>query len=262
MRRIDSTRFKGSGKLEIVTGLCDVVALRVEESIGSISRDIQDLQKDLYRGVSIGDAGDREYDVQSCRGGRPCGPRPDVSGLTRRNDVALALAWSELSGYRGGHPHNPRADVSRLIDRGDMATDIVLDPSWGIYGNEPSGNFSTPPTDSNRFHEDRRARGPTDPPSPLLPSLLTQEPEGLKYLGFVHVAALQAVVCLVGLYEFAKDNSGPLKPGVHSVECAVTAVIGPVYEKFRDVPYEILKFVDTKVLRSHLFSPLSCRTNP
>ncbi|KAJ8510261.1 hypothetical protein OPV22_000695 [Ensete ventricosum] len=76
---------------------------------------------------------------------------------------------------------------------------------------------------------------------------ISQEPEGLKYLGFVHVAALQAVVCLVGLYEFAKDNSGPLKPGVHSVECAVTAVIGPVYEKFRDVPYEILKFVDTKV---------------
>ncbi|URD79624.1 F-actin-capping protein subunit [Musa troglodytarum] len=76
---------------------------------------------------------------------------------------------------------------------------------------------------------------------------ISREPEGLKYLGFVHVAALQAVVCLAGLYEFAKDNSGPLKPGVHSVEGAVIAVIGPVYEKFRDVPFEILKFVDTKV---------------
>ncbi|THU55758.1 hypothetical protein C4D60_Mb11t09930 [Musa balbisiana] len=79
---------------------------------------------------------------------------------------------------------------------------------------------------------------------------ISREPEGLKYLGFVHVAVLQAVVCLAGLYEFAKDNSGPLKPGVHSVEGAVNAVIGPVYEKFRDVPFEILKFVDTKVAES------------
>ncbi|XP_058082540.1 stress-related protein-like [Magnolia sinica] len=69
----------------------------------------------------------------------------------------------------------------------------------------------------------------------------------LKYLDFVQVAAIHAIVFLSGIYDFAKENSGPLKPGVQTVEGTVKNVIGPVYEKFRDVPFELLKFADRKV---------------
>lgn len=71
--------------------------------------------------------------------------------------------------------------------------------------------------------------------------------EKLKYLDVFHVAAIQALVCLSRLYDVAKENSGPLKPGVQTVEGTVKSVVGPVYEKFHDVPFEILKFVDRKV---------------
>lgn len=77
---------------------------------------------------------------------------------------------------------------------------------------------------------------------------ITQEEEkSLKYLGFVHVAAIQALLCFSKLYEYAKENSGPLKSGVQSVEGTVKTVVGPVYNKFYDVPFEFLKFVDRKV---------------
>lgn len=69
----------------------------------------------------------------------------------------------------------------------------------------------------------------------------------MKHLEFFHLAAIQAVVCLSRLYGFAKENSGPLKPGVQAVEGTVMAVVGPVYDRFHDVPYEILRFVDRKV---------------
>lgn len=49
------------------------------------------------------------------------------------------------------------------------------------------------------------------------------------------------------LYEYAKDRSGPLKPGVDTVEETVKTVVGPVYNKFHDVPVELLKYVDRKV---------------
>jgi len=42
-------------------------------------------------------------------------------------------------------------------------------------------------------------------------------------------------------------KSGPLKPGVETVEGTVRSVVGPVYDKFHDVPIEVLKFVDRKV---------------
>jgi hypothetical protein len=38
-----------------------------------------------------------------------------------------------------------------------------------------------------------------------------------------------------------------LKPGVESVEGAVKTVVGPVYEKYHDVPVEVLKYMDQKV---------------
>ncbi|XP_064936843.1 stress-related protein-like [Musa acuminata AAA Group] len=75
---------------------------------------------------------------------------------------------------------------------------------------------------------------------------ISREGEGLKYLNFVHLAAMQAVVCLAMLYQFAKMSSGPLKPGVYLAEGTVKVVIGPVCERFRDVPFEFLKFLDRK----------------
>ena len=48
----------------------------------------------------------------------------------------------------------------------------------------------------------------------------------LKYLDFVHVAAIQAVVSLASVYDFAKENSGPLNPGVQTVVGTVKTVIG------------------------------------
>ncbi|GKV04902.1 hypothetical protein SLEP1_g16996 [Rubroshorea leprosula] len=69
----------------------------------------------------------------------------------------------------------------------------------------------------------------------------------LKYLDFVLVAVIYGIVCIISLYEFAKENSGPLKSGVQAVEDTVKTVIGPVYEKFHDVPFELLRFVDRKV---------------
>ncbi|XP_057495108.1 REF/SRPP-like protein At3g05500 [Actinidia eriantha] len=74
-----------------------------------------------------------------------------------------------------------------------------------------------------------------------------EEEQRLKYLEFVQVASLHALMCFWRLYDYAKDNSGPLKPGVETVEGTVKTVVGPVYDKFHDVPMEVLKFVDSKV---------------
>ncbi|KAJ8636445.1 hypothetical protein MRB53_010712 [Persea americana] len=69
----------------------------------------------------------------------------------------------------------------------------------------------------------------------------------LKYLEFVQIAAVHAVVIVSSIYDFAKDNSGPLKPGVQTVEGTVKTVMSPVYEKIQDIPLELLKFADRKV---------------
>lgn len=69
----------------------------------------------------------------------------------------------------------------------------------------------------------------------------------LKYLEFVQSAAVHAVSIFSSFYDFAKDNSGPLKPGVQTVEGTVKTVMGPVYEKIHDIPLELLKFADRKV---------------
>ncbi|RYR64009.1 hypothetical protein Ahy_A03g010168 [Arachis hypogaea] len=70
----------------------------------------------------------------------------------------------------------------------------------------------------------------------------------LKHLGFVRIAAIQAFVCVSNLYQYAKHNSGPLRSAVGAVEGTVSAVLGPVYNKFRDVPDDLLVFVDNKLL--------------
>lgn len=74
-----------------------------------------------------------------------------------------------------------------------------------------------------------------------------QDDEKLKYIDFVQVATIYVVVCLSTLYEYAKENSGPLRPGVEAVEGAVNTVLGPVCEKLHDLPFQLLKFVDRKV---------------
>ncbi|KAL3626021.1 hypothetical protein CASFOL_029570 [Castilleja foliolosa] len=74
--------------------------------------------------------------------------------------------------------------------------------------------------------------------------------KNLKYLDFVEVITIYAIVCCSIIYEYAKENSGPLRPGVQTVEGTVRAVIGPVYEKFHNVPFQLLMFVDRKVDQS------------
>lgn len=69
----------------------------------------------------------------------------------------------------------------------------------------------------------------------------------LKYLQFVQVATIQAAVHFVHLYGYAKERSGPLKSGVETIEGTVKTVVGPVVDKYHDVPIELLKFVDRKV---------------
>lgn len=81
----------------------------------------------------------------------------------------------------------------------------------------------------------------------LQQQMTKEEEERLKYLEFVQVAAIHAVMTFVNLYLYAKDKSGPLKPGVETVEGTVKSVVGPVYDKYHDVPIEVLKFVDRKV---------------
>ncbi|XP_022743204.1 REF/SRPP-like protein At3g05500 [Durio zibethinus] len=73
------------------------------------------------------------------------------------------------------------------------------------------------------------------------------EKQRLKYLEFVQVAAVYAVFCFINLYVYAKERSGPLKHGVETVEGTVKSVVRPVYDKYHDVPFELLKFVDRKV---------------
>jgi len=69
----------------------------------------------------------------------------------------------------------------------------------------------------------------------------------LKHLGFVRIAAIQTFVFVSNLYEYAKQNSGPLRSAVGTVENTVTTVLGPVCNKFKGFPDDVLVFVDKKV---------------
>ncbi|KAL9235024.1 hypothetical protein vseg_009825 [Gypsophila vaccaria] len=73
------------------------------------------------------------------------------------------------------------------------------------------------------------------------------EEQRLKYLEFVHIVTLHAIICFSNIYGYAKDKSGPLRPSVESVEGAVKQVVSPVYDRFHAVPLELLKFFDRKV---------------
>ncbi|KAJ9169335.1 hypothetical protein P3X46_017539 [Hevea brasiliensis] len=69
----------------------------------------------------------------------------------------------------------------------------------------------------------------------------------LKHLVFVRIAAIQVLVYVSNLYDYAKQNSGPLRSTVGTVESAVTTVVSPVYRKFKDLPDDLLVFLDNKV---------------
>ncbi|XP_073041630.1 stress-related protein-like isoform X2 [Primulina eburnea] len=74
-----------------------------------------------------------------------------------------------------------------------------------------------------------------------------EEDKRLKYLEFVQIAALHALICASRFYNYAKEKSGPLKPGIHSVEDTVKNVVSPVYDKYHHLPIEVLMFLDRKV---------------
>ncbi|KAF8378005.1 hypothetical protein HHK36_029338 [Tetracentron sinense] len=69
----------------------------------------------------------------------------------------------------------------------------------------------------------------------------------LKYLGFMRIAAINSLEYLTKFYDRAKQNSGSLKSGVESVEGTVTTIIGPVREKYKNVPKNFLAYLDKKV---------------
>eukprot|EP00271_Cylindrocystis_brebissonii_P007059 TRINITY_DN20192_c0_g2_i1.p1 TRINITY_DN20192_c0_g2~~TRINITY_DN20192_c0_g2_i1.p1 ORF type:complete len:213 (+),score=40.00 TRINITY_DN20192_c0_g2_i1:136-774(+) len=77
--------------------------------------------------------------------------------------------------------------------------------------------------------------------------IATGQVPDLKYLGFFRLAVLQTIVYISQFYVWAKNSSGPLKPGVDSVEGMVQTVVEPLYAKWKGKPDELLKFADEKV---------------
>ncbi|GLT29158.1 hypothetical protein SLA2020_040420 [Shorea laevis] len=69
----------------------------------------------------------------------------------------------------------------------------------------------------------------------------------LEHLGFVRMAAIQALVCVLNLYKYVKQNSGPLRSTVGTVDGAIAIVVGPIYEKLKGVLDHLLVFLDDKV---------------
>ncbi|KAK1684709.1 hypothetical protein QYE76_045557 [Lolium multiflorum] len=74
-----------------------------------------------------------------------------------------------------------------------------------------------------------------------------EEEARLRYLEFVQQAAAQEVVLAAVAYAYAKQDAGPLRPGVDHVEGTVKAIVGPVYDRYHAVPLDLLKFLDRKV---------------
>jgi hypothetical protein len=73
------------------------------------------------------------------------------------------------------------------------------------------------------------------------------EQQSLKYLGFFRVALTSTCVYLSTVYEAAKDQAGPLKPGVQDVEDLLKVVIRPLLYLADENFSKLLDFVDKKV---------------
>lgn len=69
----------------------------------------------------------------------------------------------------------------------------------------------------------------------------------LKYLGFFPVAFDQACLRLSSIYQTAKNQAGPLKPGVEDVELLLKRVLQPVFRIVGNSFNELLNSVDQKV---------------
>lgn len=69
----------------------------------------------------------------------------------------------------------------------------------------------------------------------------------LKYLGFFPVALASACLYVSMIYEAAKDQAGPLKPGVEDVEDMLKTVLRPILKIAEDNSMKLLDFVDKKV---------------
>ncbi|XP_077250345.1 rubber elongation factor protein (REF) [Tasmannia lanceolata] len=69
----------------------------------------------------------------------------------------------------------------------------------------------------------------------------------LKHLGFIKIAAINAFIFVINLYEYAKERSGPLRSGVSAVDSTITTIVGPVWEKFGALAEDLLVFVDNEV---------------
>ncbi|KAI3929883.1 hypothetical protein MKW98_004037 [Papaver atlanticum] len=75
-----------------------------------------------------------------------------------------------------------------------------------------------------------------------------QNKNTLKYLWFVKIAAVNGLICLWNLYEYGKQNtSGSFRSSIGKVEGTVTSVFSPVCHKFKNVPYDLLLFLDNKL---------------
>ncbi|CAM8983968.1 unnamed protein product [Rhodiola kirilowii] len=73
------------------------------------------------------------------------------------------------------------------------------------------------------------------------------EEQQLKHLEFVQEAVPRALLYFSKLYNVAKEKSGPLKPGVQTVEGTINSIVEPVYQKFQDIPVKVIKYIDDKV---------------
>ncbi|OIV93196.1 hypothetical protein TanjilG_24411 [Lupinus angustifolius] len=58
---------------------------------------------------------------------------------------------------------------------------------------------------------------------------------------------MEPVMRSAAAYGYIKERSGPIRPGILTVEETVKSVIGRVYDKFHLVPDEILRYADHKV---------------
>ena len=76
---------------------------------------------------------------------------------------------------------------------------------------------------------------------------LQNEDHTLKWLGFFQVAAQNVTTCPSVLYGYAKENSGPLKQVLDTIEGTVKLIVGPVYPKVQGKPFDILLLADRKV---------------
>ncbi|CAI0381231.1 unnamed protein product [Linum tenue] len=154
-----------------------------------------------------------------------CGGLHSVgSDLTR---TKLGSVWTEQT-------------VTKPREHGNTPTSKAAEP----VASRESGNVEA--VLCSRSSQDRKGRKSSTMESEKKAKSGGGGPE-LKHLGIVRLAAIKALVTVSSLYGYAKQNSGPLRSAVGTVEGAVSSVVSPVYQKFKGVPDDLLVFFDRKV---------------